>query len=210
MLARSRGMIAKTKPPPNISCEVYCNVLNQPALNANKDEAQVLRWGRHNGRFGPMLAAAGERGLVWLGFIMDDDSAALAQLAKSWPQSQLREDHAATKDAVDLALASAPMSLVCPLPLLLRGTPFQIAVWQALLLIPKGALVSYQEVAAAVGKPTAVRATGSAVGANPIAILIPCHRVILKSGALHAYGWGSERKRAIISSELASELNISG
>jgi AraC family transcriptional regulator of adaptative response/methylated-DNA-[protein]-cysteine methyltransferase len=85
--------------------------------------------------------------------------------------------------------------------LLVHGTNFQVAVWRALLRIPAGAFASYEDVAATIGSPRAVRAVGTAVGRNPIAFLIPCHRVIRASGALGGYRWGTERKRAIMTWE---------
>lgn len=163
--------------------------------------ALVIRWGVHPSPFGPVLAAVTGRGLVWLGFVMDERAAAVAHLATSWSRATLIEDAAATRPAVERAFGwSTPTR---PLALLLRGTNFQIKVWEALLRIPPGALVSYRDVATAIGQPTAVRAVGGAVGANPITVLIPCHRVILGSGALHNYGWGPERKRALLAWELA-------
>jgi AraC family transcriptional regulator of adaptative response/methylated-DNA-[protein]-cysteine methyltransferase len=88
------------------------------------------------------------------------------------------------------------------LSLLLHGTPFQVQVWQALLRIPRGAVTSYQALANHIGKPNASRAVGTANGANPISYLIPCHRVIRKSGALGGYRWGLGRKLAMLSQEL--------
>ena len=85
----------------------------------------------------------------------------------------------------------------------LRGTNFQIKVWEALLKIPFGRLASYQDVAVAIGRPSAARAVGSAVGANPISLVIPCHRVILKSGIIHNYRWGTDRKRTLLALEQA-------
>jgi AraC family transcriptional regulator of adaptative response/methylated-DNA-[protein]-cysteine methyltransferase len=81
---------------------------------------------------------------------------------------------------------------------LLKGTNFQVNVWQALLVIPRGAVVSYQDVAAYIGQPNATRAVANAIAHNPIGYLIPCHRVIRKDGTIHGYQWGRERKQAIL------------
>ena len=89
------------------------------------------------------------------------------------------------------------------LPVLIQGTNFQLKVWEALLSIPKGAVTTYQQIAQSIGHPAAVRAVGSAVGDNPIAYLIPCHRVIRKEGMLGEYRWGSLRKKALIGWEAA-------
>jgi AraC family transcriptional regulator, regulatory protein of adaptative response / methylated-DNA-[protein]-cysteine methyltransferase len=89
------------------------------------------------------------------------------------------------------------------IPLVLRGTNFQIKVWEALLRIPPGRFISYQDLACAVGRPEAPRAVGAAVGRNPISLIIPCHRVILKSGVVHNYRWGVQRKKALLAFEAA-------
>ena len=163
----------------------------------------VIRWGRHSSPFGVVFAAAAEAGLCWLGF--DGDAANLARLAKDWPRVQWIEDAAATRDAVERAFEVTRPSVDQPaVPVLVRGTPFQVRVWQALTAIPAGAVVSYRDVADAIGQPKAARAVGGAVGKNPIAVLIPCHRVILTSGALHHYGWGPARKRALLAWEQAA------
>ena len=86
---------------------------------------------------------------------------------------------------------------------MLKGTNFQIKVWEALIKVPAGSVVSYQDVAGMIGNPKAVRAVASAVANNPISFVIPCHRVISKSGAIHKYRWGTERKKAILGWEAA-------
>ena len=90
-----------------------------------------------------------------------------------------------------------------PAPLLLIGAPFQIKVWQALLAIPSGHVTTYSEIARHIGHPKAVRAVGTAVGRNPISLLIPCHRALRKSGALGGYHWGLPVKRAMLAYEAA-------
>ena len=90
-----------------------------------------------------------------------------------------------------------------PFTLQIKGTNFQINVWKALLNIPKGFITSYQDIAAYIGHPKAFRAVASAIAINPVAYLIPCHRVIAKSGKIHQYRWGSARKKALIGWEAA-------
>ena len=158
----------------------------------------TLRWGRHDSPLGPVLAAAADGSLCWLTFLGADDG---AHLAKAWPDAETIEDPDATRTAVTLAFVPET-SLTAPLPLRLRGTPFQRAIWAMLLRIPKGALVTYGDLAAAVGRPKAVRAAGSAVGANPVAVLVPCHRVIGRTGSPLKYAGGPERKRALLEGEL--------
>jgi AraC family transcriptional regulator of adaptative response/methylated-DNA-[protein]-cysteine methyltransferase len=116
-------------------------------------------------------------------------------------------DQATTADYVRRGFELAERSSE-PLPLLLRGTNFQIKVWEALLRIPFGRLVSYQAVANAVGQPRAVRAVGSAVGRNNVAWLIPCHRVILSTGVIHNYRWGTTQKQKLLTLESALARSV--
>ncbi|MCL4166833.1 UNVERIFIED_CONTAM: hypothetical protein GTU68_054193 [Idotea baltica] len=99
------------------------------------------------------------------------------------------------------AFFNAEKSVDKKIPLHLSGTNFQIQVWKALLRIPEGAMVSYSDIAQAIGKPKAVRAIGTAIGANPVGVLIPCHRVLRQSGALGGYRWGLTRKQALLAWE---------
>ncbi len=160
----------------------------------------VIRYGVHDSPFGPVVIGLTDRGICWLGFA-DDASDPAAALRDEWHLATLvRDDAAVARIAGQLfdGNRAAPRDLP---PLLLRGTNFQVKVWQALLRIPPGRVASYQQVAAAIGSPSAVRAVGQAVGHNPVAVIIPCHRVILKSGALHNYRWGTPRKRALLAWE---------
>ncbi len=131
-----------------------------------------------------------------------DDSSLIEQgfgkLQKDWPAATLLRNDALVKPAALLALNEASHT---PVPLHIRGTGFQIHVWQALLRIPSGAGVSYGAIANAMGKPKASRAVGTAVGDNPISVLIPCHRVIQRSGALGGYAWGLSRKAVLLGRE---------
>jgi AraC family transcriptional regulator of adaptative response/methylated-DNA-[protein]-cysteine methyltransferase len=122
----------------------------------------------------------------------------LNKLQKDWPAATLLRDDPAVKATALLAVNDSAQAAV---PLHIRGTGFQIHVWQALLSIPVGSGVSYGAIAAALGKPKASRAVGTAVGDNPISVLIPCHRVIQRSGALGGYAWGLSRKAVILGRE---------
>lgn len=160
-----------------------------------------IRYGIHITPFGKCLIAATERGICHLGFVDGSEGKAIDNLVKHWQQADLIEDYTTTAPLVKrIFLEPQPDS---PLKLHLRGTNFQIKVWEALLNIPTGALATYQHIAANIGNPRAVRAVGSAVGDNPIAYLIPCHRVIRKSGEFGNYLYGSARKKAILARELA-------
>jgi AraC family transcriptional regulator of adaptative response/methylated-DNA-[protein]-cysteine methyltransferase len=159
-----------------------------------------IRWGRHDSPFGPAFAAVTARGLCALGF-GDDEVEAFGELAGDWPGATLVRDDAAT--APWLARAFAPHAGGEGLALFVRATPFQLQVWRALLAVPAGRVTTYGAIAAAIGRPTAARAVGNAVGANPVAWLIPCHRVIRELGTFGGYRWGRARKRVMLGWEAA-------
>jgi AraC family transcriptional regulator, regulatory protein of adaptative response / methylated-DNA-[protein]-cysteine methyltransferase len=155
----------------------------------------VIRHGFHDTPLGEALFGVTERGLCHLAFV-EDRRAALARLRKLWPKAELRESCGGTA-----GVAKAAFSRRGKVKLLLGGTPFQLKVWEALLRIPAGRAVRYGDVARAIGHPSATRAVGTAVGANPIACLIPCHRVLQSTGAFGGYRWGPARKRLLLASE---------
>ncbi len=162
-----------------------------------------IRYGRHDGPFGRFLVAATERGVCRIAFEQEGENPVEA-LADAWPNARLAEDEAHTWRIAGEALAYGIDGGDSPIRLWARGTNFQIKVWEALLRVPAGRLVSYGGLARAIGKPRASRAVGQAVGANPIAVLIPCHRAIRASGRFETgYRWGSARKRALIAWEAA-------
>lgn len=174
-----------------------------PAQYRRVGRGLSIRYGCAASPFGSMFIAATARGICALAFIeMGAERAPLERLRRDWPDAVLTEDDA---EAARLAasLFDAPAEAARPLSLLARGTNFQINVWRALLEIAPGRLVSYADVAAALGKPKAARAVGAAVGANRIAFLIPCHRVIRESGGVGGYRWGLTRKHALHAWEAA-------
>ena len=162
----------------------------------------VIFHGLHDSPFGRCLLMHTERGVCALAFVDEgDDGRTLASMSARWPKAQLVADPGPGAELA--ARVFAPHGKGGdPLTVLLHGTPFQIQVWEALLRIPPGAVTSYQALASYLGKPKASRAVGTANGANPISYLIPCHRVIRKSGALGGYRWGLGRKLAMLSQEL--------
>jgi len=166
-----------------------------------------IRYGIHPTPFGKCLIAATDRGICHLGFVDVNEGKAIDSLVEHWKQADVMEDYQSTAPLVNRIFldTSTPLNTArdTPLKLHLRGTNFQIKVWEALLNIPTGALTTYEQIAAAIGNPRAVRAVGSAVGDNPIAYLIPCHRVIRKSGEYGNYLYGSARKKAILARELS-------
>ena len=158
--------------------------------------------GLHDSPFGQCLLMHTERGICALEFVdSGDEATTLAAMTTRWPNARLVAD-AGPGAALAARVFAGADSEGDPIRLLLCGTPFQIRVWEALLRIPSGAITSYQALAQFIGKPNATRAVGTANGANPIAYLIPCHRVIRKSGALGGYGGGLGRKLAMLSDEL--------
>lgn len=165
----------------------------------------VIRYGFHHGIFGAFLVAATERGICGLSFVLEDGAdAALDGLAARWPEALFEPDPKFTGLLCADVLTEAPSDAPQPLRLWCRGTNFQIRVWQALLAIPPGKLASYSDIALRVGAPAAARAVGNAVAQNPIAGLIPCHRVIRASGVMAGnYRWGSARKQAMLGWEAA-------
>lgn len=152
--------------------------------------------------FGEVLVAATPRGICHIAFA-DDRGAALDRLRLAFPAAEFSPAGAGPQAKAVQAALHMDWSSPTEIRLHLRATPFQIKVWEALLRIPAGRLASYGDVAAAVGAPKASRAVGTAIGANPVAWLIPCHRVIRQSGAVGGYRWGAPRKQAIIGWESA-------
>jgi AraC family transcriptional regulator, regulatory protein of adaptative response / methylated-DNA-[protein]-cysteine methyltransferase len=159
-------------------------------------ENVAIQYCVHPTPFGPVFIAKTQRGICRLAFLDKEDMAEqLEALKTQWPKAQIRQDSSVTAGIVDAIFLSGKSAQ--PLSLWVAGTNFQLSVWRALLRIPPGVLVSYNKIATAIGNPKAVRAVGSAVGANPVAFLIPCHRVIRQSGALGGYRWGETRKHAL-------------
>lgn len=156
----------------------------------------TIRYGFHPSPFGECLLGLTERGICHLGFTQTNHDAALANLLTDWKDAQLLEDPAATAPLI------APIFLLehsnTPIALFLSGTNFQLKVWEALLRIPHGEVCTYEGLAAEIGRPAAIRAAGTAVGRNPVAVLIPCHRVIHKVGKFGHYRYGSARKKALL------------
>ena len=173
-----------------------------PGEARRRGEGVAIRHGVHPSPFGDFLLATTERGVCALTFL-DEAGAegAIAGVAARWPNATLVPDAAATAP-----LAERIFDGEGTVPLHLEGTNFQIRVWEALLRVPGGTVVTYERLAASLGSPGAVRAVGTAVGRNPVAYLIPCHRVIRKTGAFGEYRWGAARKRAMLGWEAARSV----
>jgi AraC family transcriptional regulator of adaptative response/methylated-DNA-[protein]-cysteine methyltransferase len=160
--------------------------------------------------FGEALIAETKRGLCHLTFV-DGRGRAHARdlLISQWPNAKLQRNDARIAElSAAIFIRVSEVKSNRPLRAFVRGTPFQLRVWRALLQIPSGTLTTYGRLAHAIGQSGAARAVGSAVGANPISFIIPCHRVIRETGALGNYGGGRIRKRAIVGWELSSRHSI--
>jgi AraC family transcriptional regulator of adaptative response/methylated-DNA-[protein]-cysteine methyltransferase len=163
-----------------------------------------ISYGFHPSPFGECLLAVTERGICGLGFVGEGGrEQTLEDFKRRWPAAQFQENPEKTGSYIDGIFTAKKRNGAHPVKLLLMGTNFQIKVWEALLRIPPGSVACYEDLARQVGKPSAARAVGSAVGRNPISFLIPCHRAIRKMGITGDYHWGAVRKKAILAWEAA-------
>jgi len=163
-----------------------------------------ISYGFSDSPFGGCLLAITDRGICHFGFVKEDKrSEALNQLFKTWPGAVFTESLKPVSSVAKSIFRIGQTKNMRPFNLYLKGTNFQINVWKALLSIPEGWVVSYQDIASYIGHPKAFRAVANAIAINPVAFLIPCHRVIAKSGKIHQYRWGSARKKALIGWEAA-------
>ncbi|MCX8571653.1 MULTISPECIES: bifunctional helix-turn-helix domain-containing protein/methylated-DNA--[protein]-cysteine S-methyltransferase [Hyphomicrobiales] len=159
----------------------------------------TIRYGFHISPFGVALIMVTDRGLAGLSFNdAGEERAAFADMAGRWPNATYVEDMSATAPYAARIFEPSQWRADQPLRVVMIGSDFQLRVWEALLKIPMGRACSYQAIAKDIGQPTASRAVGAAVGANPLSFVVPCHRALGKSGALTGYHWGLTRKRAIL------------
>lgn len=164
----------------------------------------TIRYGFHPSPFGIALVMITDRGLAGLAFSdIGDETACLEDMTCRWPNAQYVEDRDATGPYAERIFQPGRWTSEQPLRVVLIGTDFQVQVWESLLKIPFGKAVTYSDIASDIGRPTAMRAVGAAVGANPISFVVPCHRALGKSGALTGYHWGLTRKRAMLGWESA-------
>lgn len=172
-----------------------------PGEYASGGAGLQISWGWFDSPFGRVLVMGTDKGICGLSLAAEmGEDAAMADLRKRWPAAGFREDAAALRPWVEAAFGGNSAEKA---PLYLIGAPFQIKVWEALLHLPEGQVTTYGDIAATIGSPKAVRAVGTAVGRNPIGYLIPCHRVLRKTGELGGYHWGLPMKRAMLGYEAA-------
>ncbi|MDZ4728586.1 MAG: methylated-DNA--[protein]-cysteine S-methyltransferase [Xanthomonadales bacterium] len=174
-----------------------------PGEIKSKAKGIRMQYGFGQSPFGLTLVAWNQRGLSFLGFCHEKGKdQAEQELSKQWPDAELLFSPAESYKLIEDVFIGCSSK---PIKLWLRGSPFQLKVWQALLAIPEGSHATYSQIAAYIGHDKAARATGSAIGANPIAWIIPCHRVIRKLGDMSGYRWGNSLKGALIGKELATQ-----
>jgi AraC family transcriptional regulator of adaptative response/methylated-DNA-[protein]-cysteine methyltransferase len=171
-----------------------------PGAYRNRGEGLDMVWGVAPSPFGTAVLTLTDYGLSGIGFADEATSVqeAFEDLANRWPHARYRRDDAAIAPVAARVFDPGRWNPAEPVRVVLIGTDFEIKVWQTLLKIPVGKATTYQTVARHIGKPTAARAVGAAVGKNPISFVVPCHRVVGSSGALTGYHWGVPRKRAIL------------
>jgi AraC family transcriptional regulator, regulatory protein of adaptative response / methylated-DNA-[protein]-cysteine methyltransferase len=159
----------------------------------------TLAYGFHPSPFGESIIIASPRGMAGLGFVDDGArEAALADMARRWPRARLVRDDGMTATYAERVFDPAFWRPDAPLRVVMIGSDFEVRVWETLLSVPMGRATTYSDIARKIGKPKAARAVGAAIGRNPISFVVPCHRVLGRSGALTGYHWGLARKQAII------------
>ncbi len=189
----------------SIQSRVYDLFVNLEAVTPNEyktsGEGLTMEYGFHQTPFGECLIAVTERGICGLQFVSEENREEILQrLQNKWSNAIFKENPRLTEKTVqEIFYTNEPRKL----NVLVKGTNFQVKVWNALLQIPAGEVMSYQTIAKKINQPKALQAVGSAVGANPIGYLIPCHRVIKNEGLVGEYRWGSAKKRLLLGWEMA-------
>ena len=175
-----------------------------PGEYKNGGQGLAIEYGFARVPFGEIIIAATTKGICNL-FFTDNRKAAIEELKQQWPNAILKENKDVKQENI-LHFFNKDWNSLAQIKLHLKGTEFQLKVWEALLKIPFGQLSTYSSIAGMINNPGAARAVGSAIGDNPVAFLIPCHRVIKSTGLIGDYHWGSVRKTAIIGWESAKVL----
>jgi AraC family transcriptional regulator, regulatory protein of adaptative response / methylated-DNA-[protein]-cysteine methyltransferase len=170
-----------------------------PGAYKNRGQGFAIAYGYHPSPFGLALVLVTEYGMCGMAFCdIGEEAAALADMTRRWPNAQYTEDSARTAPYAARIFSDGRWAANEPVRIVMIGTDFEIRVWETLLRIPRGKAATYGGIAGSIGKPKAARAVGAAVGKNPISFVVPCHRVIGKSGDLTGYHWGLTRKKAIL------------
>lgn len=170
-----------------------------------RGEGMTFTYGIHVSPFGTCLVVANDRGLTGLSFIDEDENEAIDYQRQHWENAEWIRDEAVTAPYASQIFQSDQRASDQSLKVLLRGSPFRIKIWEALLRLPSGTVTSYGNLADRIGRPGAARAVAGAIANNLIGVVIPCHRVIRESGALAGYRWGETRKAAILGIEASCQ-----
>jgi AraC family transcriptional regulator of adaptative response/methylated-DNA-[protein]-cysteine methyltransferase len=173
-----------------------------PGEYKSRGAGLTIRYGLHRTPFGECLIGVTERGICQLSFIQVSEAEALDSMVEYWKEARMIEDHSATASLIGPIFDVSEHGRQA-LHMFVRGSNFQIKVWEALMRIQPGSLSTYKEIADQIGQPEASRAVGNAVAHNPIAVLIPCHRVIRTLGEFGNYRYGTARKKALLVREFA-------
>ena len=182
-----------------------------PGEYKKKGENLLIQYGIHPCPFGRCVIGITARGMCWLSFFGDEGSErSLVEMFHQWRDAKFEEAPEFTVEYVERIFNPGKDRSFKqkPLTLFLKGTNFQVKVWEALLKLPPGELFTYEYMAAQINEPMATRAVASAIGQNPISFIIPCHRVLRKSGQISGYRWGPLRKKAIIAWEAAQTAGV--
>lgn len=172
-----------------------------PGEYKSRGAGVTIRYGLHPTPFGQCLLATTQRGICHLSFVQTTEGAAIDRLTSDWRQATMLEDYQATAPYVE-PIFDVSRRVGQPLHVHLKGTNFQLKVWEALIRIAPGSVTTYARISQDIGNPGATRAVGNAVGSNPIPVLIPCHRVIRSLGEIGEYRYGAARKKALLGWEL--------
>ncbi len=163
---------------------------------------EKITYGFYNSAFGEMVLGVSSAGLCWLGFMVAGYKGnGYERMIEHFPNAEFMHHDAAVEDIGAQVMTAWERDSHGDISLDLHGTAFQKSVWHALLMIKKGAVKSYGDIARDIGNPRAVRAVGTAVGSNPVSLIVPCHRILQKSGAIGNYGWGVSLKRELLLAE---------
>jgi len=161
-----------------------------------------ITYGIHDSPFGDMVVGITHKGVCWIGFMCGGYKGdGLYRMREFFPEDAFQRDDGATRKTARDIIDAWAQDRLHDIPLDLKGTPFQLSVWNALLNIPKGEVRSYRDIAEMVGNSKAMRAVGSAVGENPVSLIVPCHRVVQSSGQIGNYGWGPALKQRLLEME---------
>ena len=179
-----------------------------PGSVQSRGAGLTITYGIYPSVLGAVIIAKTDKGVCWLGFMMDESERhCIQRIRQHWPKAIMKHDDNAilSEAAMLMSIWRGEGDIRKKLKLDLYGTNFQLQVWQALLRIPCGKTLTYQNIAQEMGRPKSSRAVGNAVGANPVSLLIPCHRVIRATGIIDNYGWGSPRKKLLLAMEAAEK-----